>query len=309
MGTCIEDVARLLNVMASVGYDERDNVTALRPPEMNGRDYTTLLNQGSSRDVRLGLVEGLFNKTSSDETTPVNNAMDQFVSQLKNSGATIVPINEGVYNSSAISSNLDVQRFECREGLTGYLQRPETHDSHPATMPELYSTDEFLVIPSQYEYVNTALKSSTSNSSYDGKIRGIQDLKVALAETFARNNLDALIYPEQANLVVKLGSPSQSGRNGILGALVGSPVVTVPIGHSPSNPDAPRGIPIGMEILGRPFTEDKLLQIGAMIERITPPRLVPELAEQSVQTCYHQDIPPTRPLKNIPSEYTVGTLQ
>lgn len=308
MGTCIEDVARMLNVMASVGYDERDNVTALRPKEVDGRDYTSLINQGSLKDVRLGLIQGFFNRTASNETTPVSEAIDNLVTLLRSAGATVISIDESIYNSSAISSTLDVQRFEYREELTAYLQRSETAGDHPSTMPDLYSTDEFLVIPSQYEFVNTALKSSTSNSTYDGKLVGIQTLKLALAGTFARHSLDALIYPEQANLVVKIGSPSQSGRNGVLGALTGSPVVTVPVGHSPQNEEAQRGIPIGMEILGRPWSEDKLLQIGAMIERMTPPRLIPQCAEQSKQTQTFQTVPIIEPLQNIPPEYPRGTL-
>ncbi|RYG51365.1 MAG: amidase, partial [Chitinophagaceae bacterium] len=87
----------------------------------------------------------------------------------------------------------------------------------------------------------------------------MRNLTLALLNTFSTNNVDAIIYPEQKNLVVKIGSASQSGRNGILAALTGTPVVTVPAGFSEPSEDAPIGVPIGMEILGRPFEEEKLL--------------------------------------------------
>ena len=100
------------------------------------------------------------------------------------------------------------------------------------------------MIPGQYNYVDNALKSSTSNASYVVSKLGIQNLTTVLKTTFSTNKLDALIYPEQKNLVVKVGSPSQSGRNGILAALTGFPVITVPAGFSPSSEDAPTGVPI-----------------------------------------------------------------
>ena len=86
---------------------------------------------------------------------------------------------------------------------------------------------------------------STRYVSYRNLQEGIQSLTEHLKHTFDMHNLDALIYPEQANLVVKVGSPSQSQRNGILAALTGSPVVTVPIGFSQPSETAPIGLPIG----------------------------------------------------------------
>ena len=294
--------------MSSAGYDERDNVTALRPPEVEGKDYSAFLGKRLV-GLRLGLIESFFNRTVSNETTPVNDALQAMVEMLQAEGVTIVPIREPIYNSSRISNELDVQRFEYRQELTSYLQRPETQGMHPASMPDLYASGKFLVIPSQYEYVNTALSSSTSNDTYAMKQLRIQELRLALANTFARNELQALIYPEQANLVVKTGSSSQSGRNGILGALTGSPVVTVPAGRSPQSQEAPEGVPIGMEILGRPWSEDMLLAIASLVERISPQRPPPVLARQPVEMKTFQEVPQILPEQNIPSQYPVGTLQ
>ncbi|KAH8809847.1 amidase [Hyaloscypha sp. PMI_1271] len=82
------------------------------------------------------------------------------------------------------------------------------------------------------------------------------------------NKLDAIIYLEQTNLVVKIASPSQIGRNGILTALTGFPVVTVPAGFSPPIDHAPIGAPIGMEILGLPWSESMLINIASHISAL-----------------------------------------
>ncbi|KUJ20364.1 amidase signature enzyme [Mollisia scopiformis] len=301
----VKDLAVGLTVMTSVGYDANDNTTALIPASSVGVDYSKTMYGGSLKGMRFGLLQGFFNRTASNETTPVNQVMDNMISVLEAAGATVVSVNETVYNATAIAT-LDVQTSEYRQELDSYL---EMYGSQGLTFNELYSSSKFLVIPSQYSYVNTALKSSTSNSSYPPTKLGIQNLTTILSSTFSSYSLDAIIYPEQKNLVVKIGSPSQSGRNGILAALTGSPVVTVPAGFSPSTEDAPIGVPIGMEILGKPWTESKLLNIAAHISDLTHIRRMPQFANGSVEVSSYEAIPTITPNKsNIPAAYPVGTL-
>ncbi|KAF7165375.1 hypothetical protein CNMCM6106_001565 [Aspergillus hiratsukae] len=309
IGRSIEDVATALTVMASVGYDPADNATALVPPAAMGVNYAAGLRRGSLHGVRLGLVTTLMHRTMSEETTPVNDVMDAMVASLTAAGAIVVPVNESIYNSGALSAAFDVQTLEYREALDNYLQDPTLGGVHPTSFDELYQGHEFLVIPSQYSFIDTATVSSTGNASYFLKQQGIRNLTVALASTFKANRLDALIYPEQQNLVVKVGSRSQSGRNGILGALTGSPVVAVPAGFSPPTSQAPIGIPIGMEILGLPWTEPKLLNIAAHIAHLKKVRRTPRLVEEPVSVRHYTSMPTIIPnTHNIAPVYSIGVL-
>ncbi len=305
----VEDLAVALTVMASVGYDPIDNVTALIPSSSIGKDYSAALYGGSLHGLRFGLIEGFFNRSASNETTPVNNALAAMVTALTAGGATVVPINESVYNSTALSNAYDVQKLEYRQEMDTYLTRPSLHGTHPSTLNQLYSSGEFLVIPSQYSFVNTSLVSSTSNATYPSIKLAIQNLTTALENTFKSNTLDALIYPEQSNLVVKIGSPSQSGRNGILAALTGSPVVTVPAAFSPNSMDAPLGVPIGMEILGMPWSEGKLLNIAKMVVGVKRVRRMPVNTEMVVESRILAQVPKVvLNSKDIPNVYPVGVL-
>ncbi|KAF2867589.1 amidase signature domain-containing protein [Massariosphaeria phaeospora] len=311
----MKDVAIALTVMASTGYDAADKATALVPPMNRNIDYAGSLTSGSMQGLRLGVLNGFFNRIDSPEVTPVNDAMNSIMARLQATGATLVQINEPIYNTTAIAA-LDVQRFEYRELMDAYLQRPSLSGEHPSTLNKLYakkaadgSGGEFLVIPSQYEYVNTALVSSTNNATYLQRQNGIRDLTFALASTFASNKLDAIIYPEQKNLVVKIGSPSQAGRNGILAALTAAPVVTVPVGFSEPSDQAPVGVPIGMEILGRQWDEEKLLQIGYQVEQMLDVRRAPRWALEKVEVPAYSKVPTVTPDRgSIPSAYPLGTF-
>ncbi|MCJ1238580.1 hypothetical protein MMC14_006570 [Varicellaria rhodocarpa] len=307
----VKDAAVALTVMSLTGYDPDDNTTALVPESSRKVDYTTSLTVGSLKGVRLGLISGFFNRTASNETTPVNDVMDRMVSRLQTAGAIIVPINESIYNATAISNLYDVQRFEYRQEMTSYLSRLSLRGTHPSTLNQLYnnSSKKFLVIPSQYEYVTTSLSSSSSNKTYPSIQRSIQNLTLTLHQTFTSNALDALIYPEQKNLVVKIGSPSQSGRNGILAALTGSPVVTVPAGFSPRTEDAPLGVPIGMEILGRAWSEEALLRMAFQMEMLMKVRRGPLFAREMVEGGAFESVPVVGPDRgNVPGVYPLGVL-
>ncbi len=305
----IDDLAVALTVMASVGYDPDDNATALIPFSAIGQDYSATLYGGSLRGMRFGLLEGFFNRTASNETTPVNQVLDDMTAALTSAGANVIPITSRVFNSTAISNAFDTQRFEYRQEMDTYLSQASLQGPHPQTLNQLYSSGKYLVIPSQYSYVNTALISSTDNATYAGIKIGIQNLTVALEGTFKTHSLDALIYPEQANLVVKIGSASQSGRNGILAAVTGFPVVTVPAGFSPSSADAPLGVPIGMEILGMPWSEGKLLNVARMVAEVKRVRRMPRSTEAGVESMRLEEVPGIVPdTEDIPGVYPVGVL-
>ena len=305
----LNDLAIALTAMTSVGYDPNNNTTASVPISTLGQDYSAALHGGSLQGMRFGLVEGFFNRTASKETTPVNDVLDDMVAKLTTNGATVVPITESMFNSTAILNAYDTQRLEYRQEMDAYLSNPSLGGIHPSTLHQLYLSGRYLVIPSQYSYVNTALVSSTDNSTYAPIKAGIQNLTTALESLFKASTLDALIYPEQSNLVVKIGSPSQAGRNGILAAVTGFPVVTVPAGFSPSSEDTPIGVPVGMEILGLPWTEAKLLNAAKLVSEAKRVRKMPISTEAAVETSFLETVPQIEPdTKDISAAYPVGVL-
>ncbi|KAI1632806.1 amidase signature domain-containing protein [Biscogniauxia mediterranea] len=309
MARNIQDLATALTVMASVGPDEGDNSTLAVPPEVRGQDYSTAMTKLQNLEgLRIGLIEGFWNRTESDETTPVVDAMDGVIEFLKREKAEIITVNETIYNATALA-DLDVQMFEFRDALNAYLDSQNLEGDRPSNFDEIWRSGRYLVIPSQYKFMQKALYSTTADSPYTTALDGIDKLTASLNSTFTTNKLDALIYPEQKNLVVKIGSASQSGRNGILAALTGYPVVTIPAGFSPVTKEAPVGIPIGMEIMGLPFEEAKLLSLANHITQQYPVRRVPQFANSTAAVSMLDSMPSLVPnTSNIPCAYPIGKL-
>jgi Asp-tRNA(Asn)/Glu-tRNA(Gln) amidotransferase A subunit family amidase len=89
--------------------------------------------------------------------------------------------------------------------------------------------------------------------------------------------IDVLAYPTVRRTAAKIGEPQQGG-NCAASAATGLPAITVPAGF------ADDGMPVGIEFLGRPFSEPDLLKIAYAYEQAThhrrPPSLTPRLPQR-----------------------------
>ena len=97
-----------------------------------------------------------------------------------------------------------------------------------------------------------------------------QRTRQVLSSVFAEHKLDALVYPLQKRLTVPLTEFNQVDRNGILASVTGFPAVTVPAGFSPPTATAPLGVPVGMDILGKPWSEGRLIELAYGFEQAGP---------------------------------------
>jgi amidase len=68
---------------------------------------------------------------------------------------------------------------------------------------------------------------------------------------------------------------NQADRNGILASVTGFPAITVPAGFSQPSATAPLGVPVGMDILGRPWSEGRLIELAFGFEQAVHARKPP----------------------------------
>ena len=126
---------------------------------------------------------------------------------------------------------------------------------------------------------------STDDPGYLEVIQTRETLRVGLLKVMAEQDLDAIIYAtfdHQPTLIARdvetNPEPEDSyglGDNRGLSPAIGFPALTVPAGFTTD------GLPVGLEFLGRPFTEGMLLGLGYSYEQATdhrqPPPTTPKL--------------------------------
>ncbi|MDB5761461.1 MAG: amidase [Herminiimonas sp.] len=265
----VTDAARMLDAMA--GYDPADPVTAFSVGHIP-KTYTAYLNKNALKGARIGVLETLFgNKPEHQET---NRAMASAIEILKKQGAIIVPVSAPEMDTDKLNANLDVQKYEYKGVINTYLKA--AGDTVPA-----HSLDDIIASGKPHQSLQKFLLSAQSYENglaepdYKDRMVKMDMLKISLANLMAENHLDALVYPHQKRLPVPIGEYNQADRNGILTAVTGFPSIAVPAGFSSPTAEAPVGVPVGMELIGLPWSEPRLIGYAYSFEQAAHVRKVP----------------------------------
>lgn len=263
----VEDAARTLSVIA--GYDKNDEITAWAYNKV--QDFAEGLEEGTLKGKRLGILRSFFGKEEINK--PVNEVMERALAVLQNAGAELVEITENI-DSAWLTNDVSVHLDDFNDHLTQYLQSFPANKIPVHSLKEIYDSGKYH--PVDKGNMEDALKLSTHSAHYNEKLLRQQKVKNKIMKLIADNRLDCIVYPHQQQLVCKIGD-SQKQRNGVLCSVTGFPSVVVPAGFTSPESDAPLGVPVGMEIIGEPWSEKRLLMIARAYEKAVKMRKTPEL--------------------------------
>lgn len=254
----VADAASMLQVMAD-------------PDKVKG-DYTAALKPDALKGARIGVVRVLFG--TKPEHAEVNRVMQGALDRLRAAGADLVEIKDPALEADRLGAEDDVQTYEFKALMNAYL----------TSVPNAPQKDVAGIIASG-KYSKPALEKfllaaqaradGMNEPEYKARLQRIAAFKDHLAAVFADNKLDALAYPLQKRLVVPTTELNQADRNGILAGLSGYPAIDVPAGFSAPTDTAPLGVPVGMDLLGRPFDDGRLLGLAFAYEQTTGAHRLP----------------------------------
>jgi amidase len=271
----VADAARILEVMA--GYDRNDPSTAWSVGYAQG-GYTARLGVDALKGAHLGVLKMMFG--TSPQHQEVNAVMAKAISAMQQAGAVIVEVEAPALDADKLIADNDVQKYEYRALIDAYLA---TIPNAPAkSLAEIIASEKFHK-PSLERFLTTAAayRSGMDEPDYKERLVRNQRTRDLLVDLMAELQLDAIVYPLQKRLVVPIGEATQVDRNGILAAVTGFPAITMPAGFSEPSAQAPLGVPIGIDFLGRPWSEGRLIEIADHFERVTkirrPPFATPSL--------------------------------
>jgi Asp-tRNA(Asn)/Glu-tRNA(Gln) amidotransferase A subunit family amidase len=130
--------------------------------------------------------------------------------------------------------------------------------------------------------VETVLKRAEETAerdadAYRASLKKRDAAREAVVAAMAAQGVTALAYPTLRRKAALIGE-QQAGSNCQLSATTGLPAMSIPAGFTAD------GIPVGMDLLGLPWSESALLKIAYAYERrVTPrkpPSSTPALREQ-----------------------------
>jgi Asp-tRNA(Asn)/Glu-tRNA(Gln) amidotransferase A subunit family amidase len=271
MARTVADAALMLDAMA--GYDPADPVTAFSLRKIP-KTYTAYLDSGGLKGARIGVLRTLFG--SGPDYEEVNRVMACAIEALKKQGAVVVDVQEAAFDTAKLLVNLDVQKYEYKAQLNGYLKAGGANVPVHSLADILASGNYHKASLEKFLTSAQAYDNGLNEADYKDRRLKIHDLRILLANFMAKNNVAALVYPHQKRLPVMIGDMNQVDRNGILASLAGFPAITVPAGFSTPTASAPVGVPVGIEFLGQPWSEPRLLRIAYGFEQATHARKPPQ---------------------------------
>jgi Asp-tRNA(Asn)/Glu-tRNA(Gln) amidotransferase A subunit family amidase len=219
---------------------------------------------------------------SSEDYRKVRAVIDRAIADLKRLGAEVVdPVAIGDLNLR-IKTLYDDDVYETEEATNRYLK---DHANAPAkTFREILLSGK--VVPQRAKALMDNIGKSTTDAGYLRVVTSKEEMRRQILKLMADNRLDALVYAtfdHQATPIADdvLTNPDTKdayarGQNRYLATLLAWPALTVPAGFTVDR------LPVGIEFMGRAFSEPLLIGAAYAFEQGThhraPPSSTPALA-------------------------------
>jgi Asp-tRNA(Asn)/Glu-tRNA(Gln) amidotransferase A subunit family amidase len=252
----VSDTAKIMDVIA--GYDSTDVATAWAVGQ-TPKTYQDALDAKGLKGARIGVLKSFFG--DGENAAAVNAAMQASLKAMQKAGASIITL-EDSYDIVVIGE-MQVATYETSFYFDQYLK---AEGAPHASLEAILASGKYA--KAIEDSLRNRVKLSIKDPEFKDRMVKRIELQNRVLKLMADQRLDALVYPFSRTLVGKLGGP-QARHNGFLSAVTGFPSLIVPAGFSRPDDHAPLGVPVGMEMLGRPWTEAKLLRLGYSFEQAT----------------------------------------
>lgn len=266
MARTLTDAVVCLGALTAI--DSADSKT-LSPDRVAYEDYTPFLKENGISGKRLGYYKSRLN-----DNQRLTEVMQEAITFFESEGATIIELDEFL-DGDTESHSFQLMLYEFKDGLNKYFKRLGSN-SPVKDLEELI--DRTLNDSLEMRYFDYALlkqsqaKGNLREEEYLEALQKTRDLSrtEGIDKVMDEYQLDAIIAPT--------GSPAwktdlTNGDHYTIyssspAAIAGYPNITVPMGQID-------GLPVGISIFGRPWSEPKLIEIAYGFEQGTMHRFTP----------------------------------
>ncbi len=263
----VEDMALMLQVMA--GPDSRDATTPNAPIP----NYSALLGK-DIKGLKVGVPKEYFVEGME---AGVEQSVREGIKELEKLGAQIVDISLP-YTKYAIPVYYLIVPSEVSSNMARFdAMRYGPRSKDAADVLEFYLENRGMGFGPEMKRRIMIGTHALSSGYYDAYYIKAQKVRTLIRQDFeqAFKNVDVIVTPTSPTTAFKIGAKNDDPLQMYLADiftvsinLAGVPALNVPCGFS-QPADGERELPVGMQIIGPNFSEDRLLQVGHAFEQAT----------------------------------------
>ncbi len=259
-GPLARSMVDLVTVLdATVGPDSADPQTVDADDHRPG-SFAEFLDADALQGARLGVLTDYM--VTSAPFAEVTNVIRAAIDTMQEHGAEVVELE--VEGLEELLRNTSVIGFEFTTHVGAYLLESGAPIS---SIDELLESGLYHeALESRYQ---SSLESAGNTEEYQRRLANRAVLAELLVETLEANDLDALVYPTLRVKPVFVGE-DQYASMCRPSAHSGLPAISLPAGFTAD------GMPVGVELLARPYADSRLIAFGYAWEQVADPRRAPE---------------------------------
>lgn len=270
----VADLATTLDCI--VGYDLKDpfTVTASAAHELGGYADAIALDVPLD-NWRIGVVETGFGADDNPDAKPVNEVIWAALSRLDELGVSITRELE-IADLAGWIEGTSVYVKQSKADISDFLA--QRSGAPVSSFMEIYEGRHFHPENDLFHGIAEGPDTVDGDVEYLQRRLNQEHFRRQVLNIFAAHRLDFLAYPTvqvvpptRAELAAEKYQCLTFPTNTVIGSQAGLPALTIPVGFTDG------GLPVGLELLGTPLAEARMLQFAHAWERAAAPRHAPEL--------------------------------
>lgn len=257
----VTDCALVMNVIS--GYDERDSTSVSEPVP----DFTACLT-GDIKGMKLGVPKEYFVKGIQPG---VDSAIRIAISKLEELGASVEEVSLP-HTGYALAVYYIIAPSEASANLARYdgVKYGLSHEEATGMWENMEKTRQYGFGPEVKRRIMLGTY-ALSAGYYDAYYVKAQKVRTLIRQEFDSvfEKVDALITPTSPTVPFKIGEKTDDPLQMYLSDvctlpinIAGVPALSIPAGFS-------EGLPVGMQIIGKPFAEETIMKIGHAYQQAT----------------------------------------
>ncbi|WAH36450.1 Asp-tRNA(Asn)/Glu-tRNA(Gln) amidotransferase subunit GatA [Alicyclobacillus dauci] len=254
-----EDAAIVMNAIS--GYDERDSTSA----KVGTEDFTADLNKGV-KGLRIGIVRNL---TEEGLNPAIKAAVDGAIRALQGAGAEVVEV-DLPHSEYAVATYYLIAPAEASSNLARYDGVRYGRRAEASSMIDLFEQSRSQGFGMEVKRRIIIGTYALSSGYYDAYYKRAQQMRTLIRQDYetAFESCDVIVMPTTPTTAFKLGEKADDPLEMYLNDmytipanLAGIPGASIPCGFVD-------GLPVGLQILAKPFDERTILRVSHAYEQL-----------------------------------------